>query len=74
VVAVLVRDQDGGKRFGGDADGGQALEGFLAGESRIDQEARALRGNESAVAGTGRRKYREFKDDGASYLLDAETA
>jgi hypothetical protein len=37
-----MRDQDRGQSIGGDADGGQALEGFLARESRINQQARAL--------------------------------
>jgi hypothetical protein len=42
---MLVRDQDRGQSVGGDAEGGQALEGFLARETRVDQQARALSGN-----------------------------
>ena len=45
VVAVLVRDQDRSQSVGVDADGVKALEGFLARESRIYQQARALGGN-----------------------------
>jgi hypothetical protein len=73
MIAVLVRDQDRGECFRSDTGGGQALESFLAREARIDEQTRALRGNQSGVAGAGRRKYRELDYDGASSLLDAES-
>lgn len=70
---MLVRDQDRRQAFGGDADGAQALESFFARETRVDQQARAFGGNEGTVTGAGRRKYRELENEGASYLLEAET-
>lgn len=46
-------DEDGVEGFGIDIDGGEALEGFLAAESGVDQEAGAAGGDEGRIAGTG---------------------
>jgi hypothetical protein len=69
---MLVRDQDRGQCFTSRTGGGQALESLLARKPGIDQQARALGGNQGGVAGTGGRKYREFDYWGASSLLKAE--
>jgi hypothetical protein len=42
VIAVLVRDQDRGQSFRSNADGAQALEGFLTREAGVNQQTRAL--------------------------------
>jgi hypothetical protein len=73
VIAVLVRDQDRGKRLRIGADGLQALEGFLAREAGVDQQARPLGGNQGAVAGTRGRKNRDFENRTPPTSLEPET-
>ena len=46
VVGMLVSNNDGGQRFGVDVDGGQALEGFLAAQTGVDEDAGSLGGDE----------------------------
>ena len=53
VVGMLVGDEDGGERFGVDVDGGEAFEGFLAGEAGVDEDAGAVCGDEGGVAVRG---------------------
>jgi hypothetical protein len=42
---MLVSDEDGVERFGIDAEQLEPLKGFLAAESRVDQQARARGGD-----------------------------
>jgi hypothetical protein len=70
---MLVSDQDRGQSFTSDTGGGQSLERLFARKPGIDQQARALGGNQGGVAGARRRKYREFDYWGASSLLKAES-
>jgi len=62
VIAVLMRDEDGGKRLRIGAERLQALERFLTGEAGVNQETRPLGGNQGTVAGTRRSKNRNFED------------
>ena len=64
MIAVLMRDEDGGKRLWIGADRLQALEGFLAGKPGVDQQTRPLGGNQGAIAGTRRSKNGNFEDGG----------
>ena len=73
MVAVLVRDENCGKREGIDTEGRQALEGFLAGKAGVDQQTRPLAGNQGAVAGTRRSQNRDFEDGRTPKLLEPET-
>lgn len=50
VVGMLVGDEDGGEGFGVDVDGGEALEGFLAAEAGVDEDAGAVGRDEGGVA------------------------
>jgi hypothetical protein len=70
---MLMRDQDGRERLRIGADGLQALEGFLAGKAGVDQQTRPLSGNQGAVAGTRRRKNRDFEDGKSPKPLEPET-
>lgn len=51
VVGVLVGNQDAAEAAGGQPDGFEALEGFALGEPGIEQQARALGGENGGVAG-----------------------
>lgn len=53
VVGMLVGDEDGVEGFGIDGDGGEALEGFLAAQSGINEDAGAAGGDKSRVGCTG---------------------
>jgi hypothetical protein len=62
MIAVLVRDQDGGERFGIGFAGGEPFERFPAGKAGVDQQARSLGGNQRGVARAGRRENGNFDD------------
>jgi len=64
-------DQDRGQRFARAPGGFQALEGFLAADSGIDQETGPLRGNQSGVAGAGRCEDGNFDDAGLPVSNDS---
>lgn len=49
VIGMLVGDEDGGEGFRVDVDGGEALEGFLAGEASVDEDASAIGRDESRI-------------------------
>ena len=46
VVGMLVRNNDGGQRFGVDVDSGQALESFFAAQTGVDEDACSLSGDQ----------------------------
>ena len=73
MIAMLMRDQDGGEREGIGAKGRQALEGLLRGEAGVDQQTRPLGGNQGAVAGTRRSQNRNFEDRRSPKPLEPET-
>ena len=64
VVGVLVGDENRGERLGVDARGVETLEGFFAGEARVDEETGPLRGDQGGVAGARGRENRDFDDRG----------
>ncbi len=53
VVGMLVGNNDGRERFGGDVDGGEALEGFFAAQAGVDEDAGAFGSDQSRIAITG---------------------
>ena len=63
VIGVLMGDQDRGERFGVDAGGLEAFEGFLAAESGVDQETGPLGRHQCGVPSTRRRKYPTLYDE-----------
>jgi hypothetical protein len=56
VVGMFVRDQDGIERFGSHANHHDAAAKFLTGESTVDEQTRARRDNDRAVALASARK------------------
>jgi hypothetical protein len=62
MIVVLVGNQDGIKRVDIFADGSQALGNFAAAEAGIDQDASAIRSNESRITGAAARENANLND------------
>ncbi len=54
MIGMFVRDQNGRERGGVDAQGLQPLEGFLAAQTCVDEEAGASGCDQGAIAGARR--------------------
>lgn len=54
--------EDAGQFIGVLADGGEAGEGILAAEPRVDEDPGTVRADEGAVAGAGTREYAKLDD------------